>query len=124
MGAPRVDWKASYAYSGMSWENILELKPEIPLEVRARFLPGNYYNYQFSDDRVWQCFSVFHPKLESPMYVYLKRDNPQFEEIMSLFRRKKDLAFTIRMAYPEGKKQVNQAELIEMLGDTWFDLKR
>jgi len=121
MDVPKVDWKATYAYGGMSWANFISEMPEIPIEMRATFELDNYYNYQFSDDAVWQCFAFYTEASEERMYAYMRRDNPKFKHLFSEMRKKRSSSITVKLAYPEGEKKKNQVEIVEMLADTWFD---
>ncbi len=121
MDVPKVDWKATYAYGTMSWAKFMTEMPEIPIEMRVTVGFDNYYNYQFSDDAVWQCFAFYTEASEERMYAYMRRDNPKFKHLFSETRKKKTTSITVKVAYPEGEKKKGQVEIVEMLADTWFD---
>jgi len=120
MTEPKVDWRATYAYCDIEWDRLREEKPELPVEMRVRLRKNNYYNFGFADDQVWQCFSMYHVELEESMYVYLRRDHAQYEEIMNLFRGDRDSSVVLQMAYPADNEKDNQLEFLNLVSDTWF----
>ena len=121
MKAPKVDWMASYGYGAMSWEQFQEVQPEIGIEMRAILQATNYYNFTFSDEKVWQSFLIYRKNKDS-IYAYLKRDHPKFQEFVEELRGKKLSSFTLKLAYPEGDKQVDQVEIVDLINNTWFDI--
>ncbi len=120
--APKVDWKATYGCGGMPWKKFMEDQPEIGIEMRAIFEPNNYYNFEFSDDAKWDCYSLTHPALDRPLYAYLAKDNKTAVELKEVFKVRADGAITARVAFPQGEKRANQIEILEVLAHTWFDI--
>jgi len=118
MITPKVDWKGSYSWGGMTWEQFLKEMPEIPIEMRVTVKAGNYYNYQFSEESVWQCLKFYLDVTDETMYAYVRRDNSSYKYLMSEIQKKGASSITAKLAYPEGEKQQTQVELVEMLSET------
>ena len=49
--------------------------------MRVSLKPTDYYNYDFADEKQWQCLAATAPELPDPIYLYVRRDSPAMKEI-------------------------------------------
>jgi len=124
MTDPKVDWKATYGYGSMGWAPFMQVKPELPVTMRAELTMDNYYNYEFKDEKVWQCLYVTHNALERSLYAYIRRDHPDFALLQRVYKDKEESSMTVKLVFStvaQDREMANQVEITSILSDTWFD---
>lgn len=72
----RIDFDAYMRTATPCWEDILSRSSKNSV-VRVYIKSYNYYNGIYSDDRIWQAYSIVSPDIPDILYGYLKRGSPQ-----------------------------------------------
>ena len=71
----KVDWDCYARYCDASWDAIAAARVKAA-KVRIFARPTRYFNFGFSDEDVWSCYSITSPDLEIPLYGYVKKGSP------------------------------------------------
>lgn len=114
-----VDWESWVAWSSVMWEDLFDLRPTKPTEVRVKCRRVDYYNRSFNDDFKWFAVTLSHPDFDRSIYGYIDRGNPQFHRFMADLVREKEVLATLMISYPENSVADNQVAIIEHLQTGW-----
>ncbi|MDA0768225.1 MAG: hypothetical protein O3A87_11905 [Verrucomicrobia bacterium] len=68
-----IDWESSVGYGEMGWEDFLKTHPTEAVQMRVFLRWENYYNYEFADDRKYQCLGVRVRDGNEELYGYVER---------------------------------------------------
>lgn len=78
-----IDWESSVGYGEMAWEAFIEEHPTELVDMRVFLQPDDYYNYEFSDDRKYWCFSITSKESDLELFGYVERDSETAESLMA-----------------------------------------
>lgn len=117
---PKVDWRASYISSEMSWESFFENTPRIPTVMRVQLTIGHYYNFKYADDKEWLCCRVLHPFLDRELFAYIKRDEQDFNDAIYNIEKGKTINFILAINFPDEVKGENQVEVTKLINSSWY----
>jgi len=117
-GKLRIDWESWVGWSEMSWGDLLINKPSEPVLVRVRIKEVDYYNFRFSDDDKWRCYSLIPPDREDFLYGYVKRNSPLDRKLRSK-KSSAAVAKTLRIRFPETVMSGSQVIIEEHVADGW-----
>ena len=76
-----IDWDSSVVYGEMTWDQFVEKRPLVPIQMRVFLNPDSYYNYQFADEERYACFLTYHRDPQNYLYVYLERDSEVYRKL-------------------------------------------
>jgi hypothetical protein len=116
-----IDWESSVGYGEMAWEAFAAEHPTELVEMRIFLQPTNYYNYEFSDDRKYQCFSLAMRGGEASLYGYVERDSDTARGLLAAVSPRGALPVRVRVKFlpwSVDKKMVWIEELIHLY---WVD---
>lgn len=119
-----VDWEASVGYNPYTFSKLINQRQEEPVTLRVYVMPASYYNYQYSDSRVFQSFALKVTDNDQPRsYAFARRDSAVCKELMRFFvnRSQRAVAATLRLRFPKGGD--SGAELLEVVRPHWADTK-
>jgi hypothetical protein len=88
----QVDFKCYAGYCSEPWDKLLDGTVAEAAEMRVGLKLADYYNYDFADEKQWQCLAATAPELPEPIYLYVRRDSPAMKEIATC-------SFTVPMRY-------------------------
>lgn len=114
-----VDWESWVAWSSVMWEDLFDLRPTKPVEVRVKCKRVNYYNRFFNDDFKWFAVTLTHPDFDRAIYGYIDRGQPQFHRFMADLVRESEVLATLKISYPENSVADNQVAIIEHVQTGW-----
>lgn len=77
----RIDFKCYAAHCSEPWDKLLDGTVAQAAEMRVYLELSSYYNYEFPDQKQWQCLLATAPGLEDPIYLYVRRDSPAMMEL-------------------------------------------
>ena len=77
----KVDFKCYAAHCSEPWDELLDGTVAEAKEMRVSLKLADYYNYDFADEKQWQCLAATAPELPEPIYLYVRRDSPAMKEI-------------------------------------------
>ena len=115
-----IDWEASVGYNSHQLSKLINLRQEDPVTLRVIITPANYYNYQYSDMRLYQSFAFKVSDDQQPRsYAFAKRDSLVAKQLMRLFanRSQRGVAVTLQMRFPE--EGDSGAELLNLVSPHW-----
>ncbi|MEM9079214.1 MAG: hypothetical protein AAGC74_00810 [Verrucomicrobiota bacterium] len=114
---PKVDWPAFARHNSAPWESILNNQVD-SAEVRMNLNSSNYYNFEYSDDSLWQAFNLESPDLDDQIVGYAKRGSLTAR---ILARSKKDKPrVLLRLALNDSVVKHRQVEITEVLSLSWI----
>ena len=117
----RVDWESWVGYCEMSAEDLIRVKPTEPKLLRIILRQGSYYNYEYSDDRVWAAYRLGFRNSDRALLAYARRNSQEGEILAELFRDSEELLYTLKIRYPENARSSDQVEIVELLGQGWIE---
>ena len=104
----------------MSAEDLVRAKPTEPKLLRITLRQGSYYNYGYSDDRVWAAYRLGFRNSDRTLLAYARRDSKEGELLAELFRDSAELLYTLKVRYPENARSGEQVEIVELLEQGWI----
>ena len=110
-GKPKLEWESVVGWMDPSWEEILEAKPEEPVEVKVFALHDDYYNYAYRDEEKWFCVRLSDRDFSEHCYAYFERGDPRFAKLED---QKPNVAapLTLELKFGAGRKS-SQAEITD-----------
>lgn len=117
----RVDWESWVGYCEMSAEDLIRAKPTEPKLLRIILRQGSYYNYEYSDERVWAAYRLGFRNNDRTLLAYARRDSKEGEVLAELFRDEEGLPYTLKIRYPENARSGDQVEIVELLAEGWIE---
>jgi hypothetical protein len=113
-----IDFKSYAAYCSDPWDKLLDGTVAQAAEMRVFLELSSYYNYEFPDEKEWQCLLATAPGLEDPIYLYVRRDSPAMAELKRC-PFTEPTRFTIAIEKQgEGHKR-RQWQLTRVIGSGW-----
>jgi hypothetical protein len=116
----KVDWESYVGWSEMSWAEFLTKKPTQPVLFRASLKAVEYYNFSFSDDRVWSSFQFRSADGESVVYGYAKKDSALSARLQPNDPKGTSLV-TVRLKFLPGEASKNQVVIDSFVADGWVE---
>ena len=114
-----IDWESWVGYGEFSPDEMKEQKPKEPFLVRVFISEGNYYNYEFSDDREWSAYSIVFLNSHSSFLGYAPRDSDLDKGLKGVLRNRQSAALTLKVAYPAEARAEDLFEIRELVNDSW-----
>ena len=71
------------AWTSVNWEELFDLRPTDPVEVRVLCKRVNYYNRVFDDSTKWFAVRLSHPDSDKSIYGYIDTELPQFHRFIA-----------------------------------------
>lgn len=118
-GHAKVDFKSYSRYCGTPWSTLLDGSRPTAAEMRVRLKIGSYYNRDFSDEDTWLCLTATSPDLKEPLYLYVRRDNPQMRDFLRDLPDR-EMRYTVSIQNTESGWQHRQFILSKVLRSGWL----
>ena len=113
-----IDWESWVGYCEFDPEEMREKRPVEPFVIRASVGLEDYYNYGFSDDKVWHSYGV---KIGEEAYNFLGYVQRGSDLDKSLFERIQQtngfLPMILKVVYPPQARAKDQVEIVEVISD-------
>jgi len=116
----KVDWESWVGYCDYRPEEMRRLKPTDPFLLRVLISKGNYYNYDFSDEKEWVCYQLEIKDSEYSFSAYARRGSIQNRELERKLRNDDIATYMIRVRFPEGARSQDQLEIVELVSTGWL----
>ena len=117
----RVDWESWVGYCEMSADDLIRVKPTEPKLVRIILRQDSYYNYEYSDDRVWAAYRLGFRDSDRALLAYARRNSQEGEILAELFRDSEEFLYMLKIRYPENARSSDQVEIVELLEQGWIE---
>ena len=117
----RVDWESWVGYCEMSVEELFRRKPTEAKLMRIILRRGSYYNYGFSDDRVWAACRLGFRNSDRSLLAYARRDSKEGAVLTELLQNTDSVPYTLKIRYPENARSGDQVEIVELLSQGWIE---
>jgi hypothetical protein len=118
-GHAKVDFKSYSRYCGTPWSALLDGSRPSAAEMRVLLKIGSYYNRDFSDEDTWLCLTATSPDLKEPLYLYVRRDNPQMRDFLRDIPDR-EMRYTVSIENTEDGWQHRQFILSKVLRSGWL----
>ena len=115
----KVDWESWVAWTSVNWQELFDLRPTDPVEVRVLCKRVNYYNRVFNDSTKWFAVRLSHPYSDKSIYGYIDSESPQFHRFITDLVREKEVSATLKIRYPQNSPVGNQVSIIEHIQSGW-----
>ncbi|MGE9271080.1 MAG: hypothetical protein ACQKBU_09790, partial [Verrucomicrobiales bacterium] len=119
-GRWKLDWESLAGWSEMSWDELKETQPTHPILIRTKIRPVDYYNFGFSDENKWSCYSLVNPQGDSSLYGYV----PSLGALdlqLQVAETRKNMQVTLKVRYPKDAPSDNQVLIEEVIvADGWI----
>ena len=117
-GEAKVDFKAYARAGSVPWEDLLTGKAKEAAELRVFLQEGNYYNYGFAHEVRWQQITATSPDLETSLYFYIARNNPD-AKLLEALDSKRPIPATVAIRALGDSHLKHQFEITKFLGTGW-----
>ena len=120
-GSWRIDFDAFARFSDPPLES---WRPEAAGTALVRLVAGPdfYFNGAFSDESVWDCYSLVDEDLEQPLIGYCRRDGPQSRALRAIAQRDaspgRKARVTLELSRPPDALE-RQVLIERVLSDDW-----
>lgn len=121
-GAWKVDWESFVGWSDKSWDEIKQEKPEEPFEIRAILKAEDYYNFDFTDEDRWACFTLLSQDRVDQLYAYVPRDSEMFI-MLNTSSESEERRVILSVRFPEESASNNQLLIEDVVSDNWLNIK-
>jgi len=118
-GHAKVDFKSYSRYCGTPWTTLLDGSRPSAAEMRVLLKIGSYYNRDFSDEDTWLCLTATSPDLKEPLYLYVRRDNPQMRDFLRDIPDR-EMRYTVSIQNTADGWQHRQFILSKVLRSGWL----
>jgi len=115
----KVDWESWVAWTSVNWQELFDLRPTDPVEVRVLCKRVNYYNRVFNDSTKWFAVRLSHPYSDKSIYGYIDSESPQFHRFITDLVREKEVSATLKIRYPQNSPVGNQVSIVEHMQSGW-----
>ncbi len=116
-----IDWESSVGYGEMGWEDFLKTHPTEAVQMRVFLRWDDYYNYEFADDRKYQCLEVRVRDGEETLYGYVERGSETERRLREVVAADAITPMNLRLKFLpwSGDKRIVWIE--EVLHAYWVD---
>lgn len=114
-----VDWESFVNHGGMTVSQLRTTRPTTPVTMRCILSLDQYYNYDFSDEKLYQSYKIKFKDSEETLSGYVPRLSPVHEKIMSSQLSETTLHCVIKLKFPENSANDRQVEITEFLQSGW-----
>ena len=129
-GEYKVDWQWFTEFSQLTWDELLETQPTVPMLFRVVARKDNYYNYEFSDEEKLDCYRLYNSDDTHQVYGYVPKGTPlaaymakAFEKRLGVDSNQVQIMDTVRcilrLRFPENAKGGKQVEIVDFLQKDW-----
>lgn len=116
-----VDWESWAGYSEYSPEEARERKPTEPFLMRVVLRRENYFNFDFSDDKMWNGYRMGFRISDESFLAYTAKGSPADKLLDRLRQDAGSSPYTVRVRYPENARMDDQVEIVEVVSAGWID---
>lgn len=113
----RIDFDAYMRTTTPSWEELLSGSSENSV-VRVFISSYNYYNGIYSDDRIWQAYSIVSPDIPDFLYGYAKKDSAQNAALQKIISASSEPRVTIGLLSEDGAGE-RQFTISRVYAEDW-----
>jgi hypothetical protein len=124
-GSLRLDWESYVGWGEMGFSEFKKSRTTTPTMLRVFAHRGQYYNYEFSDEKQFLSVQLFSPDLLTTFHAYCERDSDLGAALDELFSKHvgADPALSVRVAFPEKAQSDHAARLTGIIADRWIMLR-
>jgi|TARA_B110000037_G_scaffold215411_1_gene272752 hypothetical protein len=114
----RIDFDSYIRAVSADWESILAGKSSLST-VRVFVALDHYYKGIFSENTIWQAYTLASPDTEEILYAYAKRESPQFRAMQKLLESDEHLhRATLEItSFPDAGKR--QFQISRVFAENW-----
>ena len=105
----------------MSWEQFLKDKPTEPVQMRVKVEGSNYYNHEFSDDKIYKAYTLTGEGMDESINGYVLRDSPAGRELAWVGRTPGKFNYNVRLQWLENGAAPRSTQVVEVLHRYWAD---
>ncbi len=119
----KIDWEVAVGYQETPWNLFSISRTRKPKPFRVVVRKGDYYNWQYSDPQIHQCWEMRFPEqLETAIFGYTLLTDPlteKLEQELAKNRKKKPVAMILNLAYPQSSQDLKQVEIKDFVQRGW-----
>lgn len=137
-GVWKLDWESWVGHSEMTWAEFRSRRSITPTLFRAVIEEGNYYNYEFTDEKRYVSLVLRSPDGEQRLNGYCERDSRLGEamriltggmsqtdrdnpaKLPNLYKRGSRTPVTLRLAFPPAAQSDNCVIITDLVAGSWL----
>lgn len=120
-GQWKIDWESYTGYSEMAWDQFKKTRPPESKLFRTFAGPGEYWNFEFSDEGKYLSVHMLSPDGLVSMHGYCERESSLGREVASVLSRtagKQPLIF--RLAFPDKAESDHCVRILGLVAERWL----
>jgi hypothetical protein len=97
-------------------------RPTEPFELECIALPGDYWNYDYSDEERWHSFKLTYPGVDQDIIGYVERKTSVGNELDTQLNFSEWVGVTLMVSFAKGDvhKGYPQVRIHDILGRVWL----
>lgn len=119
-----VDWESFVNYRKYTIEELIQLRPADPFELRCYLRKDSFYNYEFSSEREFQSYVIYEEKYGRTMHAYAPRGSKTHKELELLINPKVTRNYIaapiLKCLFPEGSKMKDGVLIEGVVSRSWL----
>lgn len=121
-----VDWESLAGFTTPAFAEIKQLKPVVPVQVRAFVRLFEYYNYEFTDEKRYLCVKMIAANGVDMLYGYCERDSELGQWIESQLAQTRSgnvmSGYTLMISFPENAQSDQCVKIERVIASRWLIL--
>ena len=120
-----VDWEFAEVWQEVAWDEFRNREDSAPADMLVVLKPGRYYNFDYQDRKVFQCWEILDPSEEGlSFFGYTRRDTETHQILQRLMEdrilklRKAFYSTILRLRHPEGSEDRLQVEIMDVVEES------
>jgi len=122
-----IDWESLVGYSQKPWDVIQIEKSTEPIQLRCFLVPNSYYNFEFSDPELWQCYQIADPTDSFHFYGFVNRDSKLDKKLRQAIGRRVGsngatvpIPAVVEISYNASTKSRRCVRITKFVQETWL----
>ena len=119
-----ADWQSYVGYSNLPWTDLLVERPSEPVIVRARVTPGEYFENDFDNSKIYACFTLKDDLRQVTIYGYAPLRSTITTDALAFteeeIEKGTEKLVMLSISYPPKTRKTNQVNIEELVNDSWF----
>ena len=119
-----ADWQSYVGYNGLPWTDLLVERPTEPVIVRARVTPGDYFENDFDNVKIYACFRLQDDRRQVTIYGYAPLRSTITTNALTFtdeeIEKGTEKLVMLAISYPPKTRKTNQVNIEEFVNDSWF----
>ena len=120
-----VDWEYAEVWQEVAWDDFRQRENSTPANMLVVLRPGKYYNFEYDNRKLFQCWEILDPSEEGlSFFGYTRRGTEADQTLRRLMEdrilkmRKAFFSVVLKLRHAEGSEDQHQVEIMEVVEES------